>query len=443
MQEQDIIAPAPVPAITTKIAEYSTTAAALGELRGKYEKVIFPVATTAGMKDAVAARAELRNLRVGLEKMRVQIKAPALQRCKDIDQEAKDITGKLTALEDPIDAQIKAHEKKLAEEKAERERIEQARIAAIRAKIEAIRGIPLGMAGETSEVIASEKAALEQFDTSADFAELADEASGAVLSAIRALNDLYHAAKAREDEAVRQAEQAEANRVAALEIERQRAELAEATRKAAAEQAERQRVVDEAAKAECERVAAETKRQLEAQQAEIARAQAAAAAEQSRLAGEREAFELERKAFAATQAAAARAEQARVDAKAEAERVAALPTETVVAVLEGTFAAPAADSCIMLVNTADGVVGIDVFAEPDPAFAVTIDSGADETTVASHLPLAFAYDDIADVLTVEGVHYAGAMFRQLGGMMDIGEAFEIIERTDGVVAIKRLFQAAP
>lgn len=326
--QQEIIEPAPAPAITTKIAEYSTTAAALGELRGKYEKVLFEVTTTKGMADAVAARAELRNLRTGLEKKRKEIKAPALQRCQDIDAEAKTITAALTALEDPIDAQIQAETARKAAEKAERERVEAARVAAIRTKIEAIRGIPLGMAGAASAELMTEKLALEQFDTSADFAELTDEANSAVLSAIRALNDLYHAAKAREDEIERQAALAEANRVAAAEIERQRQELAaqqaENARVAAEQQAERDRIAA-VALAEQQRVAAENKRQMEAQQAEI-NAQRAAMEQQQR--------DFEAK-LAAQAAEDERRKQALADAEENEKRVAAMTTETVVAALDG------------------------------------------------------------------------------------------------------------
>ena len=52
------------------IQEYSQTAAALSELRDRYANVVFPVETTKGMKDASEARKALREIRVGLEKMR-------------------------------------------------------------------------------------------------------------------------------------------------------------------------------------------------------------------------------------------------------------------------------------------------------------------------------------------------------------------------------------
>ena len=82
----------------------------------------------------------VRSYRVSLEKLRVEIKAPALERTRLNDAEAKRITAELLAIEEPIDAVIKAEETRKAEEKAARERAEQARIAEIQNRIAAIRG---------------------------------------------------------------------------------------------------------------------------------------------------------------------------------------------------------------------------------------------------------------------------------------------------------------
>ena len=51
---------------------------------------------------------------------RKEIKAPALVRCKLIDEETKRITSELLALEVPIDEQIKAEEKRLRAERRTR-----------------------------------------------------------------------------------------------------------------------------------------------------------------------------------------------------------------------------------------------------------------------------------------------------------------------------------
>ena len=96
--------------MTTEIQEYSKTEAALTMLREKYAGATFEVDTTDGMKLAKEARGEVRSYRTGLEKMRKEIKAPALEHCRLIDAEATRITVELVELEDPIKNQIKAHE---------------------------------------------------------------------------------------------------------------------------------------------------------------------------------------------------------------------------------------------------------------------------------------------------------------------------------------------
>lgn len=205
---------APAPAITSKIAEYSVTAAALGQLRAKYERVLFAVTTTAGMKDAIAARAELRGLRIGLESMRKEIKAPALERTRLIDAEAKQITAELVALEDPIHAQIKAEECRKEAEKAERDRIEAERKAGITKMIDAIRAIPMGMAGEASAEINIEIVNLREFEPGESFAEFAADATAAAHTVIITLIGMRD--KQAEIEAA--AAKAEAERIAAAEV---------------------------------------------------------------------------------------------------------------------------------------------------------------------------------------------------------------------------------
>lgn len=211
--------------ITTEIAEYNATAAALADLRSKYEKVLFPVETPKGMKDALAARKELRDIRFGLEKMRKEIKEPALRRCQLIDSEAKEITARLTALEDPIDKQIKAEEQRKEAEKLERERVERERVAAIRTKIDFIKRLPFDSANDSAEDIATTIDELEPLQIDDSYAEFAAEAQAAKEGALIALQTLHVTTKAREEQDARlKAEREELDRQRA-ELERMRAEL--------------------------------------------------------------------------------------------------------------------------------------------------------------------------------------------------------------------------
>jgi hypothetical protein len=231
------------------ITEYSQTAAALGELRQKYENVVFPVDTTSGMKDAVSARRELRDIRVGLEKMRKDLKEPALRRCQLIDSEAKTITAQLTALEDPIDAQIKAEEQRKEREKQERERIERERVEAIRKKIEGIRALPVALSGEPAAEIAAEIEALEQFTPGEEFAELVGDAATAKSNALDTLRAMHERQVAQEAEAARVAAEQEKLRADREELERMKREL-EAAKAAHTESAVKAAVAVEAVASE-------------------------------------------------------------------------------------------------------------------------------------------------------------------------------------------------
>jgi hypothetical protein len=142
----------------TEIAEYSPTAHALAELRQKYENAVFPVSTPIGMAKAVAARRELREVRVNLEKLRKELKAPALERSRLIDAEAKAITLHIEALEDPISDQIKAEEQRKADEKAERERIEREKLAELQKRIASIREMAVPRIGKSSHAVQEEEA---------------------------------------------------------------------------------------------------------------------------------------------------------------------------------------------------------------------------------------------------------------------------------------------
>ena len=146
----------------TQIVEYSVTAAALADLSDIYHGVVYDVTTLKGMQDAKEGRAELRTYRTDLEKMRVAIKSPALERCRLIDAEAKDITAKLLALESPIDAQIKLEENKEKE-------AAMAKAIAERHAAEAV------IAKEMAERIAAERAEreAEHAKIAADRAEIA------------------------------------------------------------------------------------------------------------------------------------------------------------------------------------------------------------------------------------------------------------------------------
>lgn len=206
-----------------QVAEYKPTAVALKKLTDTYGGLVFEVTTTKGMNEAKAARKEVRGYRTALESKRKAIKAPALQRCRDIDDEAKTITAALRKLEDPIDKQIKAEEQRKEREKEEADRKERERVAKIRADIDSIKLGPGNLIGQPFAELQAAAHDLRMQPIGEDrFAEFTQEALAAKQQAMQQLGSMIDAAKAQEELA---------------ELKRQQAE-AEATQKAEAAKAE-------------------------------------------------------------------------------------------------------------------------------------------------------------------------------------------------------------
>ena len=250
------------------IAEYSATEAALSKLRERLKDVRYDVATTIGMDTAKKDRRELVTLRTSLETKRKEIKAPALERCRLIDEEAKRITSELVKLEQPIDAQIKAEEDRKVATKAEKERIEKERIEGIQARITRIRNLPLGAVGKDAMALEIYIAQIEAAQIGVEFAEFAEEATAAKVEVVATLKDTLKTVQEQEQEVARiKAEQeAEAARLEELRIEQEKAAAAERDR-LAAEKAEQDRLNA----IEQEKIAAERAELAKLREAEAAR----------------------------------------------------------------------------------------------------------------------------------------------------------------------------
>lgn len=263
--------------MTTKITEYSVTEAALAELRLRYKDMTWDLTTTKGDKEARGARLELVTLRTSLEAQRKEIKAPALALCERIDAEAKRITGEIKELEVPIDALIKADEKRRADEKAERERNERERVDAIKQRMAAIRSVPMEMVGKPSGEI---REALDELSAmvvdAALFEEFELQAQGDRADAVKALTKMIDLMTAQEAESARLL--AEREELARQQAEQRRIEVEAKAKREAEEKARQERIAaedaarrqqeeaDRAARAEADRIAAE---QRAAEQARI------------------------------------------------------------------------------------------------------------------------------------------------------------------------------
>ena len=97
-----------------KLTVYKEFAAQLVKFEEEYGGIVVDCSTTGGLKSAKDCRKEIRDTRSNLEDLRKEIKAPALAKCKQIDDEAKDIKVRLDTLFNFFDGEIKAIENKAA-----------------------------------------------------------------------------------------------------------------------------------------------------------------------------------------------------------------------------------------------------------------------------------------------------------------------------------------
>jgi len=243
-------------------------------LADKYRDVAFDVTTPKGMKEAIAARADLRdNGRLFVTKAETRIKADVNDLKRVMSSEVDRLVAIVKPVEDAVDAQIKAEEQRKAAEKAERDRIAAEKAAAHQAKIAKIRAAAENAKGISSERIKNGIAMVEGLAFGVeceDFLGQYEQAKDETLTSMRA-----SLAEAQAREA------AEAQR---LENERVAAELAAQRAALEAQAAEIRRQAEAVETARVSKVHGivftfpdpeeEARAQREAQQAEAKRTQA-------------------------------------------------------------------------------------------------------------------------------------------------------------------------
>lgn len=310
----------------TEISEYTETAAALADLRTRHAGVIFDVTVPKEMRLAREARAELRGLRTSLERKRVEIKAPALDRCRLIDAEAKRITAELVMLEEPIDVQIKLEETRAETERLAKLEAERLRVEAIQQRIDDIRNLAATLVGKPAIIIQGKLATLREAVPAEDeFAEHYVIACDAHAACCARIEQLLIAQREAEDESARiAAERAELARLRE-DNERMQREAAERAEHERMEREDRERVAQDE-RDQAEREARKVEQAERDRVAAIAHGEAMrhAAEERQRLADERAEQEIQLQAERESQAQAqhalaAQAEQLRKE-KAEAVR---------------------------------------------------------------------------------------------------------------------------
>ncbi|MGK0556129.1 hypothetical protein [Bordetella bronchiseptica] len=294
------------------IIEFTAVQKGLAELRQELAGVQFDVTTTAGDKAARAARARCVGIRTSADAAYEGWNKPMLAKQREMRAILAKIKDEVKAVEEPIDAQIKAEEARKAEIKAAKEAAELARAKAIQERLDHIRDFATSAAGLSSAMIEAMRETLAEFPLTTELYEhRSGEAMQLHAEVMAKLDQMHGAALAQEQEAARLAAER-------AELERQRLEQEAAA--AAARKAEDERLAKERAELE------EQQRRLQAERdAENAR-QEAARAEQARkdaeaaaaLKRQQEEIDRQRREFDEQQAAARRAEQERAEAEARA-----------------------------------------------------------------------------------------------------------------------------
>lgn len=220
---------------------------------------ITAVVDPAGRDQAHRMGMTLKTARTTIQKTGKAAREDAQAFAKAVIAEENRLIEIVTGEEDRIFALRDAFDEAEARKKAEAERIEAERVAAIRAKIAAIAELPAKLAGASSDALHAELTRLATMEPPGDeFAEFLPEVHATINTVGSALHVLYNGAREREA--------AEARRAAEQEAERQRiADQAEANARAAAALAQQQAEIAEREKVQAE-AAAVLKRQQEQQE---------------------------------------------------------------------------------------------------------------------------------------------------------------------------------
>jgi hypothetical protein len=210
---------------TTEIVSFKKIEANLIELESHFKDKTWNMADLEQKADAAATSKKFAKLRTALENSRKDEKAESLRIGKVIDANAATFKGRISKIEDRINAEIEAENKRLAAIEEAKIRAEQERVGAIRSRIDAIKALGVVPFNATAQFITEALGNVPYFEDGS-YAEFSEEAINAMRESRGALVIALESAAAREVVAA----QAEVMRVA---NEAQAAELAELRREKA------------------------------------------------------------------------------------------------------------------------------------------------------------------------------------------------------------------
>lgn len=192
--------------VITDIAEYQPHEEQIVRLETTYAKLVVDCSTSEGLANAKEVRVDIRDVRYALANTTKTALVPYQQKVKEAQARVNEVKefgealkARVLVLEEPIDEAIKAEEKRVADAKAERERIERERVEGIQTKVTHFRNVVPAYAARTAADIAPMlervKASVILFD---EYGEFEAEATIARDNAIEQLETLHKAALERE-----------------------------------------------------------------------------------------------------------------------------------------------------------------------------------------------------------------------------------------------------
>ncbi|WP_321847329.1 hypothetical protein [Pseudomonas paraveronii] len=236
---------APAVAVTD-IAEYRPHEEQIVRLETTYAKLVVDCSTSEGLANAKEVRVDIRDVRYALTNTTKTALVPYQQKVKDaqarvnqVKEFGEALKARVLVLEEPIDEAIKAEEKRVADAKAEKERLEQERIEAIRAKINRFSSVAAAYASRSAADVSSIlQGVKESVILPEEYGEFEAEGTIARDNAIEQLEALLKSAAEREEAAAKLLAQQkeldelrEKQRIADAEAEELRKQRAEEDRK--------------------------------------------------------------------------------------------------------------------------------------------------------------------------------------------------------------------
>lgn len=221
---------APMSIKDTVIAQFKEAEKDLTDLADRYRNVVYDVTTPKGMKDAIAARADLRdNGRLMVTRAEKRIKADVNELKTVMSDEVERLVAIVKPVEEEVDKQIKAEEARKAAEKAERDRIEAERVGKHQANIDKLNSYVARAEGQPVEAIEKAITSLEALVIGPEWEEFATAAEAARTATVASLRKMVDSERQRLENERLQRELAEAR--AALQAQQAKAQ-AEAQAKA-------------------------------------------------------------------------------------------------------------------------------------------------------------------------------------------------------------------